>query len=142
MTETTDKIVLPVEGMTCAACQATVQRALTKAPGVEKAAVNLMTNEATVHYDPSTTSPDALVNAINDTGYVARLPQAASVPTAEDDAADRHLAAEYAALRTKATVSFALGVLAMFVSMPLMHHGGHTGDPLIARTMEIGRAHV
>ena len=38
MTETTDKIVLPVEGMTCAACQATVQRALTKAPGVEKAA--------------------------------------------------------------------------------------------------------
>ena len=76
------KIVLPVEGMTCAACQATVQRALTKAPGVEKAAVNLMTNEATVHYDPSTTSPDALVNAINDTGYVARLPRAASAPTA------------------------------------------------------------
>ena len=137
MTETTDKIVLPVEGMTCAACQATVQRALTKAPGVEKAAVNLMTNEATVHYDPSTTSPDALVNAINDTGYVARLPQAASVPTAEDDAADRHLAAEYAALRTKATVSFALGVLAMVVSMPLMHHGGHTGDPLIAWTMDV-----
>ena len=57
----TVRITLPVEGMTCAACQATVQRALTKAPGVEKAAVNLMTNEATVNYDPSATSPAAIV---------------------------------------------------------------------------------
>ena len=54
------KITLPVEGMTCAACQANVQRALTAAPGVSKAAVNLMTHEATVHYDPAATSPDQL----------------------------------------------------------------------------------
>jgi copper chaperone CopZ len=61
------KITLPVEGMTCAACQATVQRALTKAPGVAKAAVNLMTNEATISYDPAVTGPEGLVAAINDT---------------------------------------------------------------------------
>lgn len=129
------KVVLPVEGMTCAACQATVQRALTKAPGVEKAAVNLMTNEATVQYDPSATSPEALVSAINDTGYVSHLPR--SAPSTQEDAADQHLAAEYAALRNKAGLSFALGIIAMLVSMPLMHHGGHAGDPLIAWTMEV-----
>ena len=51
------KITLPVEGMTCAACQATVQRALTEAPGVTKAAVNLMTNEATVTTTRPATDP-------------------------------------------------------------------------------------
>jgi Cu+-exporting ATPase len=80
------KITLPVEGMTCAACQANVQRALTAAPGVTKAAVNLMMHEATVHYDPSATSPGKLVEAINDTGYVSRIPAAdVSSTTADDD---------------------------------------------------------
>src|SRR5688572_4084815 len=68
------KITLPVDGMTCAACQANVQRALTAAPGVKKAAVNLMMHEATVHYDPATTDPAKLVEAINETGYVSRVP--------------------------------------------------------------------
>ena len=63
--------------MTCAACQATVQRALTKTPGVTKAAVNLMMHEATVHFDPAATDPTRIVAAINDTGYVSRLPVAA-----------------------------------------------------------------
>ena len=56
---TPTRITLPVEGMTCAACQANVQRALTATPGVTKAAVNLMTHEATVHYDPAATAEPA-----------------------------------------------------------------------------------
>ncbi|HZL96015.1 MAG TPA: heavy metal-associated domain-containing protein, partial [Vicinamibacterales bacterium] len=83
------KITLPVEGMTCAACQATVQRALTNAPGVTNAAVNLMTNEATVHYDPAGTNPAKLVSAINDTGYVSHLPAADSTAAAEDEAREQ-----------------------------------------------------
>ena len=71
-----EKITLPVEGMTCAACQANVQRALNATPGVERAAVNLMTHEATVSYDPALASPQALVDAVNATGYVSRLPDA------------------------------------------------------------------
>ena len=73
----TETVTLPVEGMTCAACQATVQRTLSKQPGVTRAAVNLMMNEATVHFDPAATDPTQLVAAINDTGYVSRLPVAA-----------------------------------------------------------------
>jgi P-type Cu+ transporter len=58
------KIVIPVSGMTCAACQGRVQRALVKAPGVSDAAVNLMMNSATVSFDPAATTPISLIKAI------------------------------------------------------------------------------
>ena len=110
--------------MTCAACQANVQRALTAAPGVTKAAVNLMMHEATVHYDPAATDPAKLVDAINETGYVSRLPSPASA-TADDDAREQAQAREYAELRLKALVSLVLGAVAMIASMPLMGGGAH-----------------
>jgi Cu+-exporting ATPase len=142
------KITLPVEGMTCAACQANVQRALTAAPGVAKAAVNLMTHEATVHYDPAATSPVKLVEAINETGYVSHLPTAGSSTTADDEVRERTQAREYSALLAKAVVSFLLGAFAMIASMPLMGGGAHpstalgaggehSSDPLIAWTMRV-----
>ena len=56
MTETAN-VVIPVSGMTCASCQARVQRTLTQAPGVVDASVNLMTGDATIAYDPSATAP-------------------------------------------------------------------------------------
>jgi Cu+-exporting ATPase len=133
--------------MTCAACQANVQRALTAAPGVSKAAVNLMMHEATVHYDPKATSPEQLVAAINDTGYVSHLPAAGTAVAAADDDRERAQAREYAQLRLKAIVSLVLGAIAMIVSMPLMGpstslraggpHGAHSSDPLIAWTMRV-----
>src|SRR5829696_6494933 len=89
------KITLPVEGMTCAACQANVQRALTSTPGVAKAAVNLMTHEATVHYDPSATDPSKLVAAINETGYVSQLPDASKSTIDADDERERSQIREY-----------------------------------------------
>ncbi len=143
------RITLPVEGMTCAACQANVQRALTAAPGVTKAAVNLMMHEATVHYDPAATNPEQLVAAINDTGYVSHLPGPAD-SASQDDERERALAKEYATLRTKSIVSLVLGAIAMVVSMPLMGAGAHVhspegsassvssaADPLIAWTMRV-----
>ena len=72
-TAATRTIRIPVTGMTCAACSARVQRSLQKQPGVADASVNLMMHDATVTFDPVTTSPDALVEVIKDTGYGARL---------------------------------------------------------------------
>jgi Cu+-exporting ATPase len=134
------RITLPVDGMTCAACQATVQRALTATPGVAKAAVNLMSHEATVHYDPSATNPEALVAAINDTGYESRLPATGPPTASEDDARERSQAREYSVLLRKSVASIVLGALAMIASMPLMAGGGHqehAGDPLIAWSMRV-----
>jgi Cu+-exporting ATPase len=132
--------------MTCAACQATVQRALARAPGVTNAAVNLMTNEATVHYDPASTDPAKLVSAINDTGYVSHLPAAGSSAAAEDEAREQAQAHEYAVLIRKSVVSVILGGLAMIASMPLMGGSGHSSlgagaghasDPFIAWAMRV-----
>ncbi len=135
----TETVTLPVEGMTCAACQATVQRALSTQPGVTKAAVNLMMNEATVHFDPAATSPGQLVAAINDIGYGSRLPLAADATSSADDQRQQQHRREYETLRAKSLVSLAIGAVAMMASMPLMGgrapHAEHAGDPLLRWAM-------
>src|SRR5262245_54291870 len=87
------RVDIPVSGMTCAACQARVQRSLVRQPGVRDAAVNLMTRTASVTYDPTEASPQELVDAIRNTGYGADLPVGRSVPE-EQEAAERDSAAE------------------------------------------------
>jgi copper chaperone CopZ len=63
----TDRMVIEVEGMTCASCVAHVERALKAVPGVETASVNLATERAEV------TGPAldraALVQAVESAGY-------------------------------------------------------------------------
>jgi Cu+-exporting ATPase len=120
-----ERIILPIEGMTCAACQANVQRALTRTPGVARATVNLMTHEAAVEYDPAVATPQSLVDAINATGYQSRLPVPAVDKTAEDEAREREHAEEYRYLLRRAWVSLAIG-LAMMAPMLFMAdaHGG------------------
>ena len=139
MSVPTETVTLPVEGMTCAACQATVQRALSTQPGVTKAAVNLMMNEATVHFDPAATSPGQLVAAINDIGYVSRLPLAADATSSADDQRQQQHRREYETLRAKSLVSLAIGAVAMMASMPLMGgrspHAEHASDPLLRWAM-------
>src|SRR3712207_4325353 len=68
------ELTIPVQGMTCAACSARVQRTLERTPGVSTANVNLMTGAATVSYDPASVSAEGLVAAIRETGYGAELP--------------------------------------------------------------------
>ena len=64
------RFVMPVQGMTCAACVAHVEKALAKAPGVSSVAVNLATESAAVQLPPSTkVDAAALRNAIVDAGY-------------------------------------------------------------------------
>jgi Cu+-exporting ATPase len=136
------RIEIPVEGMTCAACQVSVQKALQRQPGVVDAAVNLMLKSAAVTYDPAVATPEALVEAIRDTGYEAELPRPDASGFAEQEARDRSQEAEFHALRRKALASGAAGIVAMLVSMPLMtagHAGSHLGpvaDPFMRWAME------
>ena len=136
------QVQIPVEGMTCAACQARVQRALSRVPGVEDASVNLLAHRASVRFDATRVSPDALVAAIRKTGYEARLEAPIVDLVAEQDARDRADEAEYHDLRRKALVSGVAGAVAMLASMPLMApvagaHGSHeVTDPLMRWVME------
>ena len=63
---------LPIEGMTCASCVARVEKALKRVPGVGAAQVNLATETATVSLAEGA-APEALLAAVRDAGYEARL---------------------------------------------------------------------
>ena len=134
------RVTIPVQGMTCAACSGRVQRALEKEAGVTSAAVNLMTRNATVGFDPAATSADRLVEAIRATGYGAELASADRTAFEEQDAQDRAQEAEFRELRSKAIASFAAAAVAMLLSMPLMTMGEHAthsagGDPFMRWAM-------
>ena len=65
----TKNITLPVTGMTCANCVATVERNLKKVDGVEQAMVNLSSERATVQFDPQLAGLDDLIARIQRAGY-------------------------------------------------------------------------
>jgi Cu+-exporting ATPase len=74
---------LPIQGMTCAACVRRVERALNKVPGVQEGVVNLVTQRATVRYDPGVTNREAVARAIEDAGYEVPRPRAVENRSAE-----------------------------------------------------------
>lgn len=119
------EITLPVEGMTCASCQAHVQRALAGTPGVQQATVNLMMGSATVRFDPSLVSAGALVEAITASGYGSPVPITQADALAEDAEREAAQHAESRAWMRRAAGSLLTGALAMWLSMPLMHDGAH-----------------
>lgn len=67
---TDEKLVtLPITGMTCANCVATVERSLKKVGGVQTANVNLSTERASITFDPSLTGLNALIERVEHAGY-------------------------------------------------------------------------
>ncbi|GAB4579688.1 MAG: heavy metal translocating P-type ATPase [Anaerolineales bacterium] len=65
----TRQVTLPITGMTCANCVATVERNLKKVDGVETASVNLSSERATVDFDPARAGLDDLIGRISRAGY-------------------------------------------------------------------------
>src|SRR5690348_12602244 len=100
-------IELPVTGMTCASCQTRVQKTLSKQEGVSDAKVNLLTESATVTYDPLTTGPDALIRAIEKTGYGASMPKAGQSPLEAVTSEDVEREVRYRTLKRRALIAFA-----------------------------------
>lgn len=74
-TETT-KTDIEIEGMTCAACAARVEKALLNLQGVDAASVNALSGKAMVKYDAHRVPLEALHQAIEKAGYQVRLPVA------------------------------------------------------------------
>ncbi len=66
---TTRQVILPITGMTCANCVATIERNLKKESGVQSSVVNLSNERATIEFDPMVTSIPGLVNRVERAGY-------------------------------------------------------------------------
>ena len=81
MTEATNTLTIPVQGMTCGHCQAAVTRALEGVPGVRSARVDLENGRAEVSVGPGEFDRASLSKAVEDAGY--RVPSIVSIlPTA------------------------------------------------------------
>jgi len=65
-------VQLELDGMTCAACAARIDKALNKLDGVE-ASVNFATEKAAVRYDDGAVAVEDLVRAVEGAGYHASL---------------------------------------------------------------------
>ncbi len=68
-----EEVVIQIEGMTCSACATGVAASLRRVEGVIEAEVSIEPPEAHIRFDPSETSAEALVEAIEDLGYEAEI---------------------------------------------------------------------
>ncbi|HPY95554.1 MAG TPA: copper ion binding protein, partial [Clostridia bacterium] len=64
--------VFEIEGMTCAACAARVEKVVSRLPGMENASVNLATEKMNVSFDDRQLSPEDISAAVAKAGYTAR----------------------------------------------------------------------
>ncbi len=104
------QLTLPITGMTCANCVATVERNLKKVSGVQNAAVNLSSERATVEFDPTLTALPALIARVERAGYGVAAGEAnLSIRRMSDDNDARRLEKALSALEgvLSAQVSFA-----------------------------------
>ena len=81
-------LTLPILGMTCANCVATVERNLKKVDGVDTANVNLSSERAAVTYDPAKATLTDMIARVQRAGYEVAMGQAALSIRNLSDAAD------------------------------------------------------
>jgi Cu+-exporting ATPase len=97
------QLTLPITGMTCANCVATVERNLKKLDGVNSANVNLSSERASVEFDPSRLALPDLVSRVERAGY--------GVATGEAELIIKRLADDNDARRLEKALSVLEGVL-------------------------------
>ena len=119
-----------VTGMSCAACSARVEKAVSQVPGVKACAVSLLTNSMGVE---GTAEPEAVIAAVKAAGYGASLKGANRENTARTAESDDALAdRETPLLKKRLLTSLGFLLVLMYVSM------GHSmwGWPLLEQLAE------
>lgn len=117
-----------VGGMTCAACQAHVDRAVSKLDGVESVAVNLLAGSMMVDYDPAQVTPDDICSAVDRAGYSASPVSTgtdaaqsgstqASSGAAHMESPTKKLEAAASAMRTRLIVSIVFLIPLFYIGM-------------------------
>src|SRR6478735_9307816 len=110
----TERIDLPIGGMSCASCAARIEKAIAAVPGVDDCNVNFATETATVHYDGDRVGPDAMRAAVADLGYTAPAPPEPGAAGAHDH---MHHDEDPLDIRRRLVVAVVLGVPVVLISM-------------------------
>lgn len=103
-----------IEGMSCASCAMTIENAVSKMPGVDKASVNLATEIMTVEANDSVT-PEAIAKVVDGVGYGAR-PRGKSVEEEleeKNEKKETHLRE----MKRNLTISAIFAVPLLFIAM-------------------------
>lgn len=123
-----------VGGMTCAACQAHVDRAVSKLDGVQSVAVNLLAGSMMVDYDPAQVSPDDICTAVDRAGYSASPVEAGagSSGNAQVRSGATHMESPTKKLEATASAMRTRLIISIIFLIPLFYIGmGHMlGWPL------------
>ena len=125
-----------VGGMTCAACQAHVDRAVSKLDGVQSVAVNLLAGSMLVDYDPAQVTPDDICTAVDRAGYSASPVSAGTEATPSGSTQARsgaaHMESPTKKLEVAASAMRSRLIVSIIFLIPLFYIGmGHMlGWPL------------
>jgi len=114
------KEVFNVTGMSCAACSARVEKAVSHVQGVQSVTVNLLKNSMTVEFSPEATSEGKIIQAVIDAGYGASAknenPKASSGENVKEEEANK----QTAIMKRRLTWSIIFCVVLMWVAMAPM----------------------
>ena len=131
-----------VTGMSCAACSARVEKAVSKVKGVTNCSVSLLTNSMGVE---GTASPEAIIQAVQQAGYGASKKGAESTPAAGSDS-DALADHETPVLRKRLIASVGFLAVLMYLSMghmmwnwplPSFFNGNHIAMGLVQMLLTI-----
>ena len=106
-----------VTGMTCAACQARVQKSVSKLTGVQECNVNLLKNSMVVTYDDKNVNSGQIIAAVEKAGYGASLQQVKEKSAAQAVSPVDTAKKEYAAMRRRVIWSFVFTIPLFYISM-------------------------
>jgi P-type Cu+ transporter len=105
----TGRIDIPISGMSCASCAASIERGLAALPGVREARVNFASSRAAVDFDPKRVRPADIVAAVRKSGY--------DVAASEADFAVRGIVCASCVAKVESAVSGLDGVERAFLNL-------------------------
>ncbi|MFZ9782222.1 MAG: heavy metal translocating P-type ATPase, partial [Bacilli bacterium] len=109
-----EKQTFQIEGMTCATCQVTVQRAVAQLPGVKTVNVNLITHQMQVEFEPQV-KVNRIIEEVQEAGYGAQVMQ--------KDQPEQFKKAQRLSrslMKRRLVISFSLLVPLFYISMGVM----------------------
>jgi Cu+-exporting ATPase len=108
-----EEIIIPIGGMTCAACSTRIEKVLNRTEGIDRASVNLATESATVLYNPQMIRLSAIKAAIEKLGYTPLEVQRETAADADRERRER----EIKLLWTKFRISAIFGIPLLYIAM-------------------------
>lgn len=106
-----------VTGMSCSACSAHVEKAVSRVPGVDQVQVNLLQNSMVVEYEDEATDTAAIIHAVEDAGYGASVKDAHEPTKKAENDLQKRTAEEAKKMKHHLGWSIVFLIVLMYISM-------------------------